>query len=154
MLGDRRQVAGVAGVALAAVLAGAAALWTRPPAAPGEDPAHADASGPLAVEVKDLQLGRAVGLDKRITEPADAFAPADTIYASVVTEGQKDYVRLTSRWKHDGKVVAEFSQGIEPTGTAASEFNVSRPRGWVPGEYEVEILVDGVPAGGRRFTVR
>lgn len=139
---------------LFAVLAAAAALWQRRPPQRIEPPARADAMGPPAVTVTDVQLGKGVGLDKRISVPADAFGPDETIYASVVTDGAADYVRLTSRWQHDGRVVAEFSQGIQPSGTAVSEFNVWKPRGWAPGEYEVQILVDGVPAGGRRFTVR
>jgi hypothetical protein len=35
-----------------------------------------------------------------------------------------------------------------------SEFNVWKPGGLPPGEYEIEILVDGAAAGTRRFTVR
>lgn len=138
----------------AAGLAALAAVWLPQPAAQIERPAQADATGPPAVAVADVQLGRAVRLDKRIASPAEAFAPADTIYASVVTEGQADHVRLTARWIREGELLAEVSQGIAPVGTVVSEFNVSKPRGFAPGAYEVEILVDGVPAGGRRFTVR
>jgi hypothetical protein len=141
-------------VALAAVLGAAAALWPSRQSEPVEHPARADGSGLPALAVTDLQLGRGIGLDKRVVEPTEVFAPNDTIYASVVTEGTAEYVRLTARWRRDGNVVAEVSQGIEPSGTAVSEFNMSRPRGFAPGEYEVEILVDGAPAGGRRFTVK
>lgn len=154
MRGPHRNLIGAAGLSLMAVLLGAAALWPRRPAPEIEGPARADASGPLAVAVADVQLGRSVGLDKRITEPADVFAPADTVYASVVTEGQAEHVRLTTRWRHGDRVEAEVSQGIAPAGRAVSEFNVSRPRGWAPGDYEVQILVNDVPAAARRFAVR
>jgi hypothetical protein len=154
MVGRRRSLIGVGALALAAVVAVLAALRPAPPSRPTEPPARVLASGPPAVAVTEVELGRSVGLDKRIVEPAEAFAPDQTIYASVVTQGTSDHVRLTSRWSHAGKVLAEFSQGIEPAGTVVSEFNVWRPRGWAPGQYDLQILVDGVPAAERRFTVR
>jgi HAMP domain-containing protein len=150
----RRTLIGAAGIAAVAVFAAFAAVWLPRPADEIERRAQADVSGPPSIAVAEVQLGRAVRLDKRIASPADAFAPADTIYASVVTLGQADHVRLTARWSHEGRVLAEVSQGIASEGTVVSEFNVSKPRGFAPGAYEVEILVDGVPAGGRRFTVR
>jgi hypothetical protein len=145
---------GVTGLALMAVLAAVAALWPRRPSGEVERPARADVPGPPAVAVADVQLGRSVGLDKRIVDPAGAFASDDTIYASVVTEGEAAHVQLTARWTHGGRVVAEVSQGIAPAGTAVSEFNVWKPRGWPAGEYEVQVLVDDVPAAARSFTVR
>jgi hypothetical protein len=154
MSARRRSIVGGAALALAAVLAGLAALKPARPSGANVDSASAQAPGPPSVVVTEVQVGRNVGLDKRVTDPAEDFAPDETIYASVVTEGRAEHVRLTSRWTRAGKVVAEFSQGIEPAGTAVSEFNVWKPRGFSPGEYEVQILVDGVPAAGRRFTVR
>ncbi|HVR70371.1 MAG TPA: hypothetical protein VMT87_05950 [Vicinamibacteria bacterium] len=153
MRGRGRATIGAAGAAVASALIAVAALWRPRPAAEMERPARADAAGPPVIAVAEVQLGRAVRLDKRIAVPTETFSPDETIYASVVTEGRADHVRLTARWSHQGRVVAEVSQGIAPAGTAASEFNVWRPRGFAPGEYEVEILVDGVPAGARRFTV-
>lgn len=153
MRGRPHTAIGVAGLALMAVLAAVAAMWPRRPPGEIEGPARADVSGTPAVAVADVQLGRSVGLDKRIVDPADAFASDDAIYASVVTEGAAEHVRLTARWSHGGRVVAEVSQGIAPVGTAVSEFNVWKPRGWPAGEYEVQILVDQVPAAARSFTV-
>lgn len=154
MRGSRHTRIGVTGLALMAVLAAVAALWPRRPSGEVEGPARADVSATPAVAVADVQLGRSVGLDKRIVDPAAAFASDDTIYASVVTEGEAAHVQLTARWTHGGRVVAEVSQGIAPAGTAVSEFNVWKPRGWPAGEYEVQVLVDDVPAAARRFTVR
>jgi hypothetical protein len=153
---DRRDtMIGATGLALiAAIAAAAAALWPARQEASLEAPTRADASGPPRVAVTDIRLGRAVGLDKRVADPADTFARQDTVYASVVTEGQAEHVQLTARFTRAGAVLAEVSQGIAPTGTAVSEFNVWKPRGLPAGEYELEVLVDGVAAGTRRFTVR
>ena len=150
----RRKLIGAAGFSLLSVVLGVAALWPRLPAHDIEGPARADGSGPLVVAVTELQLGRSVGLDKRIIDAAEVFAPADTIYASVVTEGHAEHVRLTARWRQGDRVAAEVSQGIAPAGTAVSEFNAWRPRGWAVGDYEVQILVNDVPAAARGFTVR
>lgn len=153
MRGRRRAAIGAAGLSVAAVLAVLAALWPSLRHGDGA-PAQAAESGPSALAVRDIQLGRAVGLDKRIADPAEAFAPEETIYASVVTEGTAEEARLTARFSHEGRVLAEVSQLIAPTGTAVSEFNVWKPRGWPRGDYEVGILVNGMPAGARRFVVR
>ena len=40
-----------------------------------------------AVRVTQVELGTAVGADKRVSAAAAEFRPTDTIYASVVTEG-------------------------------------------------------------------
>jgi len=143
---------GAAGLALVGALAAVAVVW--PALRPAAVDRAADGPGPAALAVSDIQLGRAVALDKRISDPAGAFSPEETIYVSVATEGAADHARLTARWIHEGRVLAEVSQGIEPRGTAVSEFNVWKPRGWPRGDYEVQILVDGVPAGARRFPVR
>lgn len=114
MRGRHHTAIGGAGLALMAVLAAVAAMWPRRPPAEIAGPARADVSGTPAVAVADVQLGRSVGLDKRIADPADAFGSDDAIYASVVTEGAAEHVRLTARWSHDGRVVAEVSQAIGP----------------------------------------
>jgi HAMP domain-containing protein len=150
----RHTMIGAAGLALVAAIAAAAALWPARRDAALEAPARADASGPPRLAVTDIQLGRAVTLDKRVADPTDSFAADDTVYASVVTEGRAEHVRLTARFSRAGTVVAEVSQGIAPTGRAVSEFNIWKPGGLPPGEYEIEILVDGAAAGTRRFTVR
>jgi hypothetical protein len=145
---------GAAAVTLIVALGVGAALWPGRDRPAIEAPARADASGPPRLAVAEIQLGRAIGLDKRIAAPADRFAPEDTVYVSVLTEGHAEHVSLTARFRRAEELVAEVSQGIAPEGTAVSEFNIWKPGGLPPGEYAVEILVDDVPAGARSFTVR
>ncbi|HUP00193.1 MAG TPA: hypothetical protein VM737_01535, partial [Gemmatimonadota bacterium] len=40
-----------------------------------------------ALDVTGVSLGRSIGADKRVVEEVGSFAPTDTIYASVETEG-------------------------------------------------------------------
>jgi hypothetical protein len=105
------------------------------------------------IKVADVTLGRAVGADKRITAPAATFSPRDVVYASVVTEGKARRATLVARWTRDGAVVGQTAQEIAPRGTTVSEFHVFNPSGWTPGQYRVEILLDGQVMADRSFGV-
>jgi len=59
-----------------------------------------------AVKVVDIDVGRAVDMDKRISDKTDSFKPTDTIYVSVDTEGTSPGARLAAHWTYqDGQVV-------------------------------------------------
>lgn len=131
-------------------------------AACGRDEAAAPAGGTApppptasALEVTDVELGTAVGSDRRITNATDDFAPTDTIYVSVLTSGgEGTTAELTARFTYqDGQLVDESSQSVRPTGSDATEFHVSKPDGWPAGDYQVEILVDGRSVERKEFEV-
>jgi hypothetical protein len=105
------------------------------------------------IKVVDVALGRAVGLDKRVTAASGTFAPTDAVYASVVIEGNAKRATLAARWTHQGAVLEQTSQDIAPRGTTVSEFHVFNPSGWAPGEYRVEILIEGRVVADRPFRV-
>ena len=127
-----------------AVLAGVACNRSQeeaPPVTP--EPATIPAPA-QPVRVAEVTLGRAVGADKKVTEPGDTFGPNDTIYVSVNTLGTAPSASLSARWTfEDGQAVHEETQVIAPTGPATTEFHVSKPDGWPTGNYTVEILLDG-----------
>lgn len=124
---------------------------TVPPPAPVASPAPA--SAPFRVTV--IELGKAIGTDKRVSAPSSSFAPSDTIYATVATEGASPSVTLVTRWTYqDGQVVNEETQAIAPTGPTVTEFHIAKPDGWPTGRYKVEIALNGQPAGAREFEVR
>ena len=105
--------------------------------------------------VGDVELGRQVGPDKRVADATDEFAPTDTIYAVVETEGAAPAVALTARWTYeDGQLVSETTENIAPTGPAVTEFHIAKPDGWPTGKYKVEIIADGRTAAEREFEVR
>jgi hypothetical protein len=105
------------------------------------------------LRITAVELGRAVSADKRVAQPADRFAPGDTVYASVVTEGEADLAVLEARWSSESAIVDETRQRIAPDGSAVTEFHVFDPSGWKPGRYQVEIFLDGTPVARRGFTV-
>ena len=107
-----------------------------------------------SLRVADVSLGKSIGLDRRVTEEANDFAPGDTIYASVATEGTVTRATLAARWRYqDGQVVDESSQAISTNGPATTEFHLSMPTGFPVGNYTVEILLDGQPVGRESFEV-
>ena len=130
------------------------------PLGPGEDRGDAPAPPPVsaappAFRVATIDLGSAIGADKRIAAPASAFAATDTIYASVASEGASPSVALTARWTYeDGQLVNESTETIAPSGPAVTEFHIAKPSGWPAGKYRVEIAANGAPLGTREFEVR
>ena len=43
---------------------------------------------------------------------------------------------------------------IAPDGPAVTEFHVTKPSGWPPGSYKLEIMLDGKTAATKSFSVR
>ena len=108
-----------------------------------------------SVSVTDVDLGRAIGADKRVTDKTTDFKPTDTIYAVVLTSGTSSNANLKARWTYqDGQVVNESDQSIAPTGDTATEFHISKPDGWPKGKYKVEVLLDGASARTKDFEVK
>lgn len=128
-----------------------------PPAPAARAESQPQAAPPAAApfRVTSIEIGNAIGDDKRVTTPTATLAPGDTIYASVASDGSAPSMKLTARWTfEDGQQVEEKSQDIRPDGPAVSEFHVAMPGGWPVGRYQVEILADGRPVGTREFEVR
>lgn len=116
------------------------------------------ATGEVAAErevrVADVELGRAIGSDNRISDRTDDFRPNDTIYASVITEGTAANQTLTARWTfEDDQVVDESTRTISATGQDVTEFHISRPGGFPTGRYKVQVLLNGREVESKDFRV-
>ena len=123
---------------------------------PSSPPPVAAAPAPTALPARigAIDLGRAIGPDGRVTAPGSTFAPSETIYVSVLTEGQPSGATLSARWTYeDGQLVSEGRE-ILADGKTATEFHISKPDGWPAGRYRVDIALNGQPAGAREFEVR
>ena len=153
----RLLILGVACVAVPIALSACKRAETPPPPPPAAAPAPtaAPAPAPAPFRVGTVDVGNAIGADKRVTTPSTTLAPTDTIYASVATTGAAPSVTLVARWTYgDGQIVTEQNQLIAPTGPANSEFHISKPDGWPVGSYKVEILADGAPVASKTFEVK
>ncbi|HEU4698820.1 MAG TPA: hypothetical protein VFS40_06560 [Gemmatimonadales bacterium] len=152
-----------AALALAAALVAAgcskksdAGTETAGSSAPPSTSATTPAAPASTVHVKDVELGSAIGADKKVTKKTDSFRPTETIYASVETEGSASDATLRAVWTYgkNGQVVHEETRTVAPTGPATTEFHVAKPSGWPKGDYKVEIFLDGQSVGSESFTVK
>ena len=112
---------------------------------------------PDMVSVANINLGKSLGPDKKVSAPTDTFSKSDTIYAVVETTGSGN-ATLKAKWTYlkGDKIapVSEGSQTINASGPAATEFHISKPDGWPTGDYQVEISLNDTPAGTKKFVVK
>lgn len=113
------------------------------------------APAPVAIRVADIQTGKAIGADNRITNGSDEFAVRDTIYVAVTTEGSSAASKLTAKWTYnDAQVVSESSESISPTGSTVTEFHITKASAWPKGKYKVDVSLDGAAAGSKEFEIK
>lgn len=112
--------------------------------------AIACSGGPLTVDT--IQLGRALNPDNSVATHTTAFKRNDTVYVSVLT-ADTGAGTIGAKWSYGGRVIDEPKKNVSYKGSAATEFHLQSAGGFPPGEYKVEIFVDGAPAGSRTFRV-
>ena len=122
--------------------------------ATGTAPA-ADTAVSKELKVAGVMIGKRIGENKLIIEPTFQFAPADTIYVSVSTEGMPESAKLSAIWRFQtGQTVDSSTQTIKPQGKENTEFHISNPKGWPVGTYNVTIYADGDSADSKNFAVK
>ena len=118
-----------------------------------EEAPKAAPAAPVAFHVTRVDLGNAIGADKKVTAPSVTFKPGDTIYASVASEGAAASVALGARWTfEDGQLVNETTQNIAPTGPAVTEFHIAKPDGWHSSRYALTVTRCGPSAAAAHVT--
>ena len=142
--------AGWAALILAASLgAGCKKADNTPPAA------DASPNTPVvALQVQNVDLGRAIGADKRVTASMDDFSVRDTIYASVATTGSGSGTLVANWTFEDGQVVETSQQAVSAAGPAVTEFHIAKATPWPAGKYRVVITLDGREVGSKEFEVK
>lgn len=99
-----------------------------------------------------IQLGRGLNDDKTVSGFTTRFKPTDTIYAAVLTNGAGSG-KVKARWLYAGRVVSEPERDVRYQGPASTEFHIQNTSGFPPGEYTVELFLDGKAVGSRSFRV-
>jgi hypothetical protein len=105
-----------------------------------------------ALTINTIQLGRGLNADKSVANFTTRFKPTDTIYVAVLTENAGSGT-LKARWLFGGRVVSEPERRIRTQGPTATEFHLSNNTGFPPGEYKVELFLDGAAIGAKSFRV-
>jgi hypothetical protein len=104
------------------------------------------------LRVSDIQLGRSLNADNSIANPTTSFGPRDTINMSVSTAGVGSGT-ISVRWLYGGRVVEEATKKVSYRDLAATDFSLKSVAGFPPGEYSVEVFLDGQSVGTRAFRV-
>ena len=107
-------------------------------------------SGPL--QVATIQLGRSLNPDNSVASHATTFNRKDTVYVSVLTTAGGSGT-IGVKWMYQGRVIDEPQRPVSYRESAATEFHLVNSNGFPPGQYSVEVFVDGKSVGTRNFNV-
>lgn len=107
-------------------------------------------STPLTV--KSIQTGRSLNSDNSVGLLTQRFRPDQTMFVAVLTDGPGRGT-LTARWTYAGRTVSEDSKQVSYRDSAATEFHITNSSGFPPGDYAVEILLDGKSVETRNLKV-
>jgi hypothetical protein len=110
---------------------------------------------PGKLRVSMVMIGKGVGTDKRISQPTLRFAPTDTVFVSIGTEGTPPSSTLMAKWTFPtGKVRDSSSTTIQPKGPAYTELHAAPPKGgWPVGSFLVTVYADGDSVDAKTFAV-
>jgi hypothetical protein len=110
--------------------------------------------GESAISIMDFDVGRSINADNTISDKTATFSPSDVIYVSVGTRGTGTG-ELRARWvMGENEEIASDSRAVSHGAPTHTTFQLSRPNGLRAGEYRVEITLNGVSAGHKKFTVQ
>lgn len=117
-----------------------------------------EASPPLDLgefKIVGLLMGKAVDGEHLVLQDTREFAAKDSIYASVLSIGAHQGLKLSAEWiAPDGSSIAKREEPIVPSTDLATTFNISNPTGWPAGDYELRVAINGQTQLTEKFTVR
>ena len=106
-------------------------------------------------KVVDLLMGNSVDEGHVVINDTRSFAAKDAIYASVLSIGAHQGLKLSADWiAPDGRSFAKSEQPIVPSSDLATTFKVHNPAGWPAGAYQLRIAIDGHTIRTEPFTVQ
>jgi hypothetical protein len=110
---------------------------------------------PDQLRVTVVMIGKKLGANNFMIEPTFQFAPSDTVFLSVGTEGTPASATLSTKWvSQKGEILDSSSQTIQPKGAENTAFRVARPKGWPVGVYKVTIFANGDSVDTKTFAVK
>lgn len=101
----------------------------------------AETFGRTALSVLNLETGRRVDAERKITDETETFAPTDTIYASVRMSGTVNTGDVKAQWSFpDGSVVDQRADSANADNRLL--FFLTKPEGLAQGKYNFRVLVN------------
>jgi hypothetical protein len=108
-------------------------------------------SEPLAVTT--IQTGKSLNSDNSVATITTRFSPTDSIYVSVLT-GARGSGTIVARLRFSGGgVINEQTKDVSYNDQAATGFRFQAADGFPPGEYTIEVSLDGKPVETRSVRV-
>lgn len=99
---------------------------------------------PVDTKITDVKLSDNADEKKLTGMMTSQFKPTDGVFMSIRTEGTAGKYTLSSKWlTPTGETLTEYSQAINAGGVNDTIFSLSKPDGWAPGEYKVELSING-----------
>ena len=130
---------------------------TPPPAAEPVAPTPAPVAA--TASVASVDLGNAVGADKKVTAPATTFKPKDTIDVAISTATSDPAAtvpaKLGAKWTfQDVQTVKDDSADAQLMGPGVTNFSINSPKGFPTGKYKVDVSLDGAVVQSKDFEVK
>jgi hypothetical protein len=126
--------------------------------APAADTPDASTAPPLQLgdfKLVGVLMGNAVDDEHVVLRDSREFAAKDPIYASVLSIGAHQGLKLSAEWlAPDGVPIAKSEQPVVPTSDLVTTFNISNPNGWPAGDYELRVAINGQLQRTEKFSVR
>jgi hypothetical protein len=101
---------------------------------------------------RSIQVGRTLNSDNSVGTLTTTFKPNDTIYAAILTDGSGRGT-ASAKFSFGGRVISEPSKPITMKGSGATEFHIDYSGGFPPGDYDIELFLNGQSVGTRRVRV-
>jgi hypothetical protein len=122
---------------------------------PGSEPPMVQATAvPAGARVERITVVKAINSDDSPGQAAMTFGPKDTVYVSMWTASTPVGTEIAARWfGPNGQQLNEDKIVTDRAGDGYTSFHAAMPKGWPPGTYRVDILLNGAPAGSTTFTI-
>ena len=104
-------------------------------------------------KVEDVTVCESLDADYKPVNPTSTFEDTDQPSVSVQVSNLEKGSTLKARWLLQGSPVSEVSYTAEEGGSGYVGFRLAPETSLRPGDYVVEIQLDGEPAGSGSFTV-
>ena len=118
------------------------------------DSAKAMADKPAERRISMSMIGKRLGAGNRVMEPTFQFAPQDTVYLSVATEGSVGTNKVTAAWRSQGgEILQQTSEAVQDADGSVA-FSLAQPKGLKPGTYKVVVFLGDDSVDAKVFAVK
>ncbi|HUU35831.1 MAG TPA: hypothetical protein VMW48_17315 [Vicinamibacterales bacterium] len=104
------------------------------------------------ITVGTIQLGRSLNVDSSVASLTSTFKPNETVYVAILNP-ERGEGTIGVKWYYGMQLLSEREKQVKFKGAGATEFHLQSAAGFPVGDYRVEVLLDGQPAGSRNFNV-